>query len=101
MSFITKIQPNAIIDITVADPAAVEYAQGAITLRGASVGTWKANSITVLALAGGTLSFKLDKDTNDSIDASAGLKVEGSIFRDIFWTRAALTTATIFVAWVD
>ena len=99
MAFITKIQPYAVI--TLAAGALADSAQGAITLRGVSVGTWKANSITVLALAGGTLSFKLDKNTNDSIDASAGLKIEGSIFRDIFWTKEAATTATIFIVWVD
>lgn len=101
MSFTTKIQPYSIIDLTVAMGALADSAQGAITLRGASVSIWKANSITVLALAGGTLSFKLDKNTNDSISASSGLKVEGSIFGDIFWTKEAATTATIFVAWVD
>ncbi|MFH1296351.1 MAG: hypothetical protein ABIJ04_03655 [Bacteroidota bacterium] len=99
MVFTTKIQPYAVI--TLAAGALADSAQGAITLRGVSVGTWKANSITVLTLAGGTLSFKLDKNTNDSIDASAGLKIEGSIFRDIFWTKAAATTATIFIVWVD
>jgi len=99
MAFITKIQPYAVI--TLAAGALADSAQGAITLRGESVATWRANSITVLALAGGTLSFRLDKDNNDSIVASAGLKVEGSIFRDIFWTKAALTDAKIFVAWVD
>ena len=99
MAFITKIQPYAVITLAVG--ALADSAQGAITLRGESVATWRANSITVMALAGGTLSFKLDKDTNDSIDASAALKVEGSIFRDIFWTKEAATTATIFLAWVD
>lgn len=99
MSFTTKIQPYAVI--TLIAGAKTDEAQGAITLRGASVGTWKANTITVLALAGGTLSFKLDKNTNDSIDASSGLKVEGMIYRDIFWTKAAATTATILLAWVD
>lgn len=97
--FTTKIQPYAII--TLAAGALADSAQGAITLRGASVGTWKANTFTVLALAGGTLSFKLDKNTNDLISASSGLKVEGSTFNDIFWTKAAATTATILVAWVD
>jgi len=101
MVYTTKIQPYSIIDITAAMGALADSAQGAITLRGESVATWKANSITVLALAGGTLSFKLNKNTNDEVDASAGLKVEGSIFGDIFWTKEALTTATIFVAWVD
>lgn len=99
MALITKIQPYAVITLAVG--ALADSSQGAITLRGVSVGTWKANSITVLALAGGTLSFKLDKNTNDSIDASSGLKIEGNIFRDIFWTKAVATTATIFVAWVD
>lgn len=99
MVYITKIQPYAVI--TFGAGALADIAQGAITLRGTSVGTWKANTITVLALAGGTLSFKLDKNTNDSIDASAGLKVEGIIFRDVFWTKAAATTASIILAWVD
>ncbi len=99
MSYTTKIIPYAIISLTAG--ALADSAQGAITLRGLSVGTWKANTITVLALAGGTLSFKLDKNSNDAIDASAGLKVEGIAFRDIFWTKAAATTATILVAWVD
>lgn len=99
MAYITKIQPYAVI--TLVAGAMPNTAQGAITLRGASVGTWKANTITVLTLAGGTLSFRLDKNNNDLIDASTGLKVEGSIFRDIFWTKAAATTATIILSWVD
>jgi len=99
MAYITKIQPYAVI--TRGAGALANLAQGAITLRGASVGTWKANTITVLTLAAGTLSFRLDKNNNDLIDASAGLKVEGVLFRDIFWTKAAATTATILVAWVD
>ena len=101
MAYITKIQPNYIKTLSATPGDVTDEPQGAITLRGESVGTWKANTITVLALAGGTLSFKLDKDTNDSIDASSGLKIEGSIFRDIFWTKEAATTATIFLAWVD
>lgn len=99
MAYITKIQPYSVI--TLGAGALANLAQGAITLRGVSVGTWKANTITVLTLAAGTLSFRLDKNNNDSIDASAGLKIEGSRFRDIFWTKAAATTATIFIAWVD
>ena len=99
MVYITKIQPYAVI--TLGAGAKANEAQGAITLRGLSVGTWKANTITVLTLAGGTLSFKLDKNNNDSINASSGLKVEDSLFRDIFWTKAVATTATIFIAWVD
>lgn len=101
MSFTTKIQPYYIKTLSATPGDVIDEPQGEITLRGVNVGTWKANSMTVLALAGGTMSFKLDKDTNDSIDASAGLKVEGSIFREIYWTKAAATTATIFVAWVD
>lgn len=101
MAYITKIQPNAIINLTAAMGALADSAQGAITLRGASVGTWKANTITIMALAGGTMSFKLDKNTNDAISASSGLKVEGIMFRDIFWTKEAATTATILVSWVD
>lgn len=99
MVFTTKIQPYAII--TLAAGALANIAQGAITLRGVSVGTWKANTITILALAGGTLQFRLDKNNNDLVDASAGLKVEGFIFGDIFWTKAAATTATIILGWVD
>ncbi len=99
MAFTTKIQPYAII--TLVAGALANSAQGAITLRGVSVGSWKANTITILTLAGGTLSFRLDKNNNDSIDASAGLKNEGSIFSDIFWTKAAATTATVIISWVD
>ena len=101
MVYTTKIQPYYIKTLSATPGDVTDDPQGAITLRGANVGTWKANSITVLALAGGTLSFKLDKNTNDEVDASAGLKVEGSIFREIYWTKEALTTATIFLAWVD
>lgn len=99
MVYITKIQPYAVI--TLGAGALSNIAQGPITLRGESVSPWKANTLTVLALAGGTLSFKVDKNNNDSIDASAGLKVEGSIFRDIFWTKETATTATIILSWVD
>jgi len=99
MVYTTKIQPYAVIPLAgVKNNGAV----GAITLRGVVVGTWKANTITVLTLAAGALSFRLDKNNNDSIVASAGLKVEGIIFRDIFWTSTdAATDATILVAWVD
>lgn len=99
MVYVTKVQPYAII--TLGAGALANIAQGTLTVRGANVGTWRANTITILTLAGGTLSFRLDKNDNDAIDASSGLKVEGNIFRDIFWTKAAATTATVYVAWVD
>lgn len=101
MAYTTKIQPYAIIELTAGMGALADEAEGAITLRGTIVDPWKANTITVLALAAGTLSFKLDKNTNDAISASSSLKVEGIIFRDVFWTKEAATTATILLAWVD
>lgn len=102
MSYITKILPYAVITLDLST-ARTNLAQGAITLRAVSVGTWKANTITILTLGGGSLSFRLDKNTNDSIDASDNLKVEGVTLRDIFWTNTAQAgkTAKIFLAWVD
>lgn len=99
MGFTTKIQPYVIISLVAG--VLTNVAQGAVTIRGTSVGTWKANTITVIALAAGTLQFRLDKNNNDLIDASTGLKVEGIIFRDIFYTKANLTTATLMLSWVD
>ncbi len=102
MVYITKIQPYAVISLDLGT-ARTLLAQGAVTLRGVSVGTWRANTITVLTLGGGTLSFRLDKNTNDSIDASDAFKVEGITLRDIFWTNTAQVgkTAKILIAWVD
>ena len=102
MAYLTKIQPYAVISLDLST-ARSDLAQGAVTLRGSSVSTWKANTITILTLGGGSLSFRLDKSTNDEIDASDGLKVEGSIFREIYWTNTAQAgiTAKIYLAWVD
>lgn len=102
MTYLTKIQPYAVISLDLST-ARDTLAQGAITLRGVSVGTWIANTITILTLGGGSLSFRLDKSSNDEIDASDGLKVEGNIFREIYWynTAQAGKTAEVYLAWVD
>lgn len=102
MSYLTKIQPYAVISLNLGT-ARNEVSQGSITIRGTAISTWIANSITFLTLGGGSLSFKLDQSTNDSIDASDGLKVDGVMFRDIIWTNTAQAgkTAKIFVAQVD
>ena len=102
MSYLSKIRPYAVISLDLAT-ARTDLAQGAITLRGASVSPWVANTITILSLGGGSLSFKLNDSDNDSIDASDGLKVEGCVFTGIYWTNTAQPglTATVFVAGVD
>jgi hypothetical protein len=102
MTFTRKIQPYAKISLNLGD-ARTDLAQGSITLRGSAVSPWKANTITVLDLDGGSLSFKLNDSDNDSIDGSDDLKVEGNIFREIYWTNTeqAGKTAKVYLAWVD
>ena len=65
--------------------------------------TKKINSITILDLGGGTLSFKLNASSNDSITASDGLKIDGIPVTEIYWTNVlqAGVTAIIFIVWVD
>lgn len=101
MSYLTKIQPYAVISLDLGT-ARSNLAQGAITLRGISVGSWIANTMTVLTLGGGSLSFRLDKSDNDEIDASDGLKLEGNVFWEIYWTNTAQVgkTAEIYLSWV-
>ncbi|MBU0792238.1 MAG: hypothetical protein KKC55_17510 [Gammaproteobacteria bacterium] len=101
MSFTQKIQPYAVIELDLTT-ARTDLAQGSITLRGSAVSPWKVNTITVLDMGGGDLSFKLNDSDNDSIPGSSGLKVEGSNFREIYWTNTVVgTTAKVFLAWVD
>lgn len=102
MTFTTKIQPYAVISLDLGD-ARTDLAQGSITLRGSAVSPWKANTVTVLDLDGGSLEFRLNDSDNDLIAASDGLKVEGNIFREIYWTNTAQAgkTAKIYLAWVD
>ena len=102
MVFTTKIIPYSIITLDLGS-ARANLANGAITLRGDSIGTWKANTITVLTLGGGTLSLRLDKVTNDLIPCSDGMKIDVGTFSDIFLTNAAQIgkTAKLLVAWID
>jgi len=102
MTFTRKIQPYAVIELDLGD-ARTDLAEGSITLRGSAVSPWKANTITVLDLDGGSLSFKLNSSDNDSIDGSDGLKIEGNMFREIYWTNTAQSglTAKVYLAWVD
>lgn len=102
MAFTRKIQPYAVISLDLSD-ARDDLAQGSITIKGSVVSPWKANTITVLDLDGGSLSFKLGDSDNDSIDGSDGLKIEGNIFRELYWTNTAQAgkTAKVYLAWVD
>ena len=102
MTFTQKIQPYAVIELDLTT-ARTDLAQGAITLRGEAVSPWRVNTLTVLDLDGGDLSFKLNDSDNDSIDGSDGLKVEGNSFREIYWTNTAQVglTAKVYLAWVD
>lgn len=102
MTFTPKIQPYAVISLDLGD-ARTDLAQGGITLKGSVVSPWKANTITILDLDGGSLSFKLNNSDNDEVDAIDGLKLEGNIFREIYWTNAAQAgkTAKVYLAWVD
>lgn len=102
MTFTTKIQPYAAISLDLGD-ARSDLAEGSISLRGEDVSPWVANTITVMDLDGGELSFKLGDTDNDSIDGSDGFKVEGNPFREIYWTNTAQAglTAKVYVAWVD
>jgi len=102
MTFTKKIQPYAVIELDLGD-ARTDLAQESITLRGSAISPWRANTITVLDLDGGDLSFKLNSSDNNSIDGSDGLKIEGNIFREIYWTNTAQAglTAKVYLAWVD
>lgn len=102
MTFTPKIQPYAIISLDLGD-ARTDLAQGAISLRGSDVSPWKANTLTVLDLNGGSLSFKFNDSDNDSIDGIDDLKIEGNIIKEIYWTNTAQAglTAKVYLAWVD
>ncbi len=65
--------------------------------------TSKINTLTILTLGGGTLSFRLNSATADLIPASDGLKIEGIPITEIYWTHTAQAgiTAEIFTAWID
>lgn len=93
MTFTDKILPYSIIELDLTS-ARDNLAQGLVGV---------CNTVTILTLGGGVLSLKLDSSSNDLIDASDGLKVEGNMFTDIYWTNAAQAglTAKIYVAWVD
>lgn len=102
MAFRTKIKPYAVITLDLGT-VRTDLAQGTITLRGVSISSWMVNTITVLTLGGGSLSFRKNTNTNDLIPGSDGLKVEGNPVTELFWTNAvqAGKTAQVYIAWVD
>jgi hypothetical protein len=93
MSFSTKELPYKVIDLSLA------------TARDDSAQTLDkiSNTLTVITLDGGSLSFKLNSADNDSITACDGLKIEGTVITEIYWTNTAQSgkTAEIYLAWVD
>lgn len=93
MSFSDKELPYKVIDL------------GLVTARDDSAQALEnaVNTLTIITLDGGSLSFKLNSSGNDSITASDGLKIEGLVITEIYWTNTAQPgkTAEIFLAWVD
>ena len=65
--------------------------------------TKKLNSLTILTLDGGTLSFRLNSSSATTITASDGMKIEGIPITEIYWTNIAQAglTAQIFIVWID
>ena len=65
--------------------------------------TKKLNSLTILTLDGGTLSFRLNSSSSTIITASDGMKIEGIPITEIYWTNIAQAglTAQIFIVWID
>lgn len=93
MSFSTKELPYKVIDLNLAT-ARTDSAQTLDKI---------CNTLTVITLDGGSLTFKLNSSDNDSITASDGLKIEGTVITEIYWTNSAQSakTAEIYLAWVD
>lgn len=93
MSFSDKELPYKVIDLSLAT-ARSDTAQSLDNIS---------NTLTIISLDGGSLSFKLNSSDNDSITASDGLKIEGTVITEIYWTNTAQSgkTAEIFLAWVD
>ena len=61
-----------------------------------------ANTMTILTLDDGILTFKINSADNDSITASDGLKIEGVVITDLLWSCDDQDkTAKVFLAWVD
>lgn len=93
MSFTDKELPYKVIELSLT-AARADVAQ---SLENTS------NTMTIITLDGGDLTFKLNSTDNDSITASDGLKIEGTVITEIFWSNAAQPglTAEIFLSWVD
>lgn len=93
MSFSDKELPYKVIELSLA----TARADGAQSLNKVS------NTMTIITVDGGTLAYKLNSSDNDSITASDGLKIEGTVITEIYWTNAAqpALTAEIFLSWVD
>lgn len=102
MSFYTKVQPYVVLTLDLST-ARTDEAVGSIAIKGNTVPTWICNTLTVLTLGGGSLSFKLNSSNNDGIDASDGLKIEGTTFYELYLTNSAQAgvTAKIFMAYID
>jgi len=102
MAFVTKVRPYTQITLDLTNPRA-NAAQGTVAILGNAVDAWKANTITFLSLGGGTLSFRLNNSAAGLITASDGLRVEGEVFSEIYWTHSAQVgkAAEIHIAWVD
>lgn len=93
MTFSTKELPYKVISLSLA-AARTDSAEGLTNLS---------NTLTILTLDGGSLTFRLNASGNDLIAGSDGLKIEGVNITEIYWTNAAQAakTAKIFLAWVD
>jgi len=93
MTFSDKELPYKVIDLSLAT-ARDDSAQSLDNI---------ANTLTIITLDGGSLSFKLNSSDNDTITASDGLNIEGIVITEIYWTNSAQSgkTAEIFSAWVD
>lgn len=93
MSLIDRLYEYDIISLEL-DGARSDVAQGL---------TKKLNSLTILTLDGGTLSFRLNSSSATVITASDGMKIEGIPITEIYWTNIAQAglTAQIFTIWID
>jgi len=95
LSFDTTPPING-IDLSVARGSTDDYLAHGLTK--------KINTLTVITLDGGSLSVKLNANTNDSITLSDGFKIEGIPISELYWyntKQADGTIAEIFAAWID
>jgi hypothetical protein len=106
MTFLSKVQPYAVITLDLNVARSVTPIGSITTNTGVLLDTWIANQLLINTIStGGAFSVGVQDGTlaGGMITATAGLKISGVPFDDIFFTNTSQPglTSQIVVAYID